>query len=156
MREFIVVGLNKRHQEKVKTRNNNWKQANPDYHKQWLSRHPGYITRYFKRRKSIDLAFKLRCELQCLLYMSLKTKNSIGGKAAQAVGCSIPELKNKLALLFVPPMSWDNYGKVWEIDHKTPASKFDHSNPEEVKKCWHFTNLQPLFIKDNLQKSSTC
>lgn len=42
-------------------------------------------------------------------------------------------------------MTWDNYGKYWHIDHIIPCSSFDLTDIEQQKKCFHYTNLQPLF-----------
>ncbi len=39
------------------------------------------------------------------------------------------------------------------IDHIKPVNKFDLNNEEELLACCHFTNLQPLLAKQNLQKS---
>jgi hypothetical protein len=54
-------------------------------------------------------------------------------------------------------MSWDNYGrkngiKCWEIDHIRPCCTFDLSKPKEQKKCFYYTNLQPLWATENLKK----
>ena len=50
-------------------------------------------------------------------------------------------------------MSWKNHGKYgWHIDHIKPCSKFNLIDPTEQKKCFHYTNLQPLWAKDNLTK----
>ena len=38
------------------------------------------------------------------------------------------------------------------IDHIKPVSIFNLDDPDEFMKCSHYTNLQPLFIKDNLEK----
>lgn len=47
---------------------------------------------------------------------------------------------------FLPNMSWANYGKNgWHIDHIIPCSKFDLLSPNEQLKCFHYTNLQPLW-----------
>ena len=41
----------------------------------------------------------------------------------------------------------------YEIDHIKPIAKFDLTNIEELYKCCHWSNLQPLLIKDNRHKS---
>jgi hypothetical protein len=45
-------------------------------------------------------------------------------------------------------MTFDNI----HIDHIKPACKFKLENPDELLKCCHYTNLQPLLIVDNLAK----
>lgn len=49
-------------------------------------------------------------------------------------------------------MTWNNYGTVWHIDHIMPCSLFDMTKESDRAKCFHYTNMQPLFALDNLLK----
>jgi hypothetical protein len=50
-------------------------------------------------------------------------------------------------------MSWDNYGRYgWHIDHIIPCSSFDLTDTDQQRKCFHYTNLQPLWAHENLSK----
>lgn len=71
--------------------------------------------------------------------------------AVRDLGCSIDELKTILESKFTHGMSWDNYGE-WHIDHIKPLSKFNLTNSQEVLQACHYTNLQPLWAKDNIVK----
>lgn len=70
------------------------------------------------------------------------------------VGCSIPELMTYLETRFAPNMSWDNRGE-WHIDHIRPCHSFDLTKLEEQQICFHYSNLQPLWARDNLSKGKT-
>jgi hypothetical protein len=71
------------------------------------------------------------------------------------LGCSVEELKKYLEIKFKEGMSWNNYGlRGWHIDHIIPCSKFDLIKEEEQKKCFHFSNLQPLWWNENLSKGN--
>jgi hypothetical protein len=50
-------------------------------------------------------------------------------------------------------MSWEKVmnGEI-HCDHRRPCASFDLSKPSEQRKCFHYTNLQPLWAKDNLEK----
>lgn len=72
------------------------------------------------------------------------------------VGCSKLELMEHLQRQFKLGMNWNNYGKVWEIDHIKPTSLFNLVEEAQQKACFHYTNLQPLFKWENRQKSNKC
>jgi hypothetical protein len=46
-------------------------------------------------------------------------------------------------------MSFDNYGD-WELDHIIPISSA--KTLEDIEKLCHYTNYQPLWWRDNLEK----
>ena len=68
-------------------------------------------------------------------------------------GCSKEELYTFLEAEFSEGMTWENYGK-WHVDHIRPCASFNLEDVEEQKKCFHWTNLQPLWAVDNIRKGS--
>ena len=43
--------------------------------------------------------------------------------------------------------------KKWHIDHIIPVARFDLTDAEQQRRCFHYSNLQPLWAADNLAKS---
>jgi hypothetical protein len=69
------------------------------------------------------------------------------------IGCSLEELRVHLESQFKKGMTWENRGRLgWHIDHIIPCSSFDHSDEKQVLQCWHFTNLRPMWWRENLSK----
>ena len=51
-------------------------------------------------------------------------------------------------------MTWENYGTYWHIDHIIPCGAFDLTKKTAQKKCFHYSNLQPLEAVENFKKNS--
>lgn len=126
-----------------------WQKKNPDAFKR-------IRLKYKNKRYEKDLAFRVasnqRTRINALLRLNKvkKTKRSLG-----LVGCSSQELKKHIESLWEPGMNWDNHGLFgWHIDHKIPCSSFDLTKEAEQIKCFHYTNLQPMWAADNIKKSN--
>jgi hypothetical protein len=50
-------------------------------------------------------------------------------------------------------MTKENYGK-WHTDHIIPCAAFDLSDPKQQTKCFHYSNIQPLWAEENLRKGA--
>lgn len=110
---------------------------------------------YHNKKRREDLNYKLKCILRSRIYHALNAKpeNQIKYKTTiELLGCSIRQFKKHLESLFTEGMSWENYGK-WHIDHIRPCASFDLTDPEQQKKCFHYSNMQPLWKIDNLKKA---
>jgi len=69
------------------------------------------------------------------------------------IGCSRAELRKHLESLFLPGMTWQNYGyRGWHVDHVRPMASFNLLDPAQMRACFHFTNLKPLWGIENMRK----
>ncbi len=124
---------------------------NTDYRNKNLEKIRSYYREYRNRRYKTDPQFKLSTLLRSRINQIMR-----GQKRRSAIidlGCSLAELRFFLEGKFVDGMTWENYGK-WHVDHIVPLSYFDLQNEEQFKQSCHYTNLQPLWAKDNLSKGN--
>ena len=109
-------------------------------------------TDYQVARCKVDPAFKLLKTLRCRLYHAFKNqKVDKKCRTKELTGCDILFLKGYLEAKFTEGMSWENRGD-WHVDHIRPCCSYDLTIEEEQKKCFHYTNLQPLWAEENLSK----
>ena len=122
--------------------------------KKYFKKNKEKIYKHINERYHSDPQYKLRVNLRTRLGTFLRQKNvrkSIS--ALKLLGADIDFVKKYLENQFEPGMTWDNWSlHGWHIDHIRPLSKFDLTKIEEQKKAFHYTNLQPLWAKDNLKK----
>jgi 5-methylcytosine-specific restriction endonuclease McrA len=134
--------LDKNPEKKIKVRNQT---------KQWLKDNPNYVSKWMKDKYNTDPIYYLKSILLSSLNQSLKSKKT--QNTIWFLGCNIEELKNHLESQFDSKMNWGNKGKFgWHVDHIKPLNTFDLSNPEELKQCWHYSNLRPLWWNENLSR----
>ena len=134
------------HKETISIRQKQWREKNKDILLKKKLAHR-------KNRLKTDINYHIKENLSSRMRMAIKNNFKSGG-TLDLIGCTIPELKEHLQNQFTEEMSWENYGKGgWHVDHIIPCSVFDLTDPVEQKQCFHYTNLQPLWWKDNLTKS---
>ena len=108
-----------------------------------------YQYEYRKARSKKDPKFKLLSNMRKKICKILKSKNK---STIELIGCSPGELKKYLESKFKPGMTWENYGvKGWHVDHRIPL--VSAKTRAELEKLCHYTNLQPLWARENLSKN---
>lgn len=113
--------------------------------------------RYITERRLTDLNFRIADSLRARLRNALMVPKSFKSVSLfrDLIGCTRQEVMQHLENQFTDGMSWENYGRGgWTIDHIIPLSAFNLSNQEELSRAAHFTNLQPLWLRDNIIKSN--
>lgn len=134
-----------------KYRENNREKYN-QYHREYWPRRKEWVSQYRREKRKNDINFKLKQSLRNRLWCALKG-NFKSGSAIRDLGCTIEELKQHLESQFQSRMSWENYGlKGWHIDHIKSLASFDLTDRKQLLEAVHYTNLQPLWVTENLKK----
>ena len=111
-----------------------WKKSNPECYRDYQSK---YQSKYQQNHRSIlENRLKDSIRTQYNKVISKKYRHDI----IKVLGCSIKDFITYLEKQFDEKMNWENYGKYWEIDHIYPKSKGG---------IYHYSNTQPLSIKEN-------
>ena len=133
--------------------------------KEWREKNPEILRKYRQKNKKrdkdrqmerykTDPNFRLRVLLRrriadCIM----RKKMSRIYPSMELLGTDIGTARKHLEKQFKNGMTWENHGNNgWHIDHIIPCSSFDLTDPEQQKKCFHYTNLQPLWWKENISK----
>ena len=151
----------KKHPEQVKASNQKWRDAHrkqkAEYNHEYTITHRRQRNER-ERKKGTLIEFRLKCNLRRRVHKTIIH----GEKSAptfKLLGCTTDQIRQYLESLFTEGMTWENYGRTncalldgWQIDHIIPCSAFDLTKPAEQKKCFHYTNLQPMWARENMVK----
>jgi len=141
----IRYDLNK---EEIKKRNRTYSKNNREKINQRLK---VYRNNVLKK----DPLYLIKGRINSIIRKALKSKNfiknfSINSQWSEIVGCSVSELRTHIESLFLDGMSWENREQ-WHIDHIIPVSLA--KSIKEIIMLSHYSNLRPMWSKDNILKS---
>lgn len=77
-------------------------------------------------------------------------------KTFELLGCDMTTFRAHIELQFTDGMTWDNHGHgfgKWNFDHVVPLLYGD-PDQKTMEERMHYTNLQPLWYKDNVTKGN--
>jgi len=101
-----------------------------------------------RNNPDVKIVYNLRRRIHHVVKDGYKSRQTL-----KLLGCTLEVFMKYLESQFQPGMSFENYGK-WHIDHIKPCSSFDLTDATQQSKCFHYTNLQPLWAVDNLKKGA--
>jgi AraC-like DNA-binding protein len=104
--------------------------------------------RFYSQRDYVKIKRNLYRRIRRALQGNVKSAST-----AELLGCSIEQLKRFLESHFTKEMRWDNYGAYWVLDHHIPCAVHNLADREQQKRCFHWSNLRPLQVKENLKKN---
>ena len=110
------------------------------------------------RKRKQDPVLRMNTNISRTMRRNLKSNNLSKNrrKWETLVGYTSQDLREHLESLFLPGMTWKNYGKNgWVMDHIIPKVFFIFTSTDDVefRYCWSLDNLQPLWAPDNQEKN---
>lgn len=133
--------------KKVNQRNIERRLQDPEKYRQ-------YWREWNKKQRSINPEFKCLCAMRSGFRQFLKQKGCTKTSRTMAIiGCTPQQLRDHLESQFVRGITWENYGKVWHIDHIVPVSHFGISE-DEIARAWNWQNLRPLSARRNMSEGN--
>lgn len=149
----------------------NWKKnnsvKNKEITKEWKSKNKTYISAYnstynlnnrkqiqdrqtiqHRERRKTDLSYKLATNCRNRIKKFYRGEH----KSNKLLDCSHIFLVKWFHYLN-PQLTIQNYGFYgWHMDHFIPCALFNLENEDELKQCFHWTNIQPLDGQENMRK----
>lgn len=149
-----------RNRDKTNEYSRQWKLANQDkvsvYNSNYNLQNRENIqlrsSAYHTSRAKIDPSFKLAKSLRNR-YRKVLKDGRLDDSSMILLGCSIDAFRTWLQYRFDEVMTFENYGPIWHLDHVVPVCKFNLTDENEVRKCFHWSNFQPLHSFENQKKS---
>jgi hypothetical protein len=133
-----------------------WYERNPNLAyirgREWKKTYPEKARasgKLFRQKNRLTLNLRGR-----LIEIRKRSGVSIDVSAAiNFLGCSLDELRDHIESQFQQGMTWDNWGRQgWHMDHIKPLLHFDLEDETQLRLACHYTNLQPLWWRDNILK----
>lgn len=110
---------------------------------------------YFRIKRQTNISYNIESKLRGRLRGALKEGNATKRlRTEELVGCSFEKFREHLKSNLREGMTMEKVlSAEVVIDHIIPCALFDLTNEEEQKKCFHYTNLQPLWMRENAIKA---
>jgi hypothetical protein len=141
--------------DQIRAYNRKYYADHPEKMRAKYQRQKPWLKARHKHRMETEPHYRMRFRLSVRIWEVIRKQGTIKrSKTLNLLGCSLKEFVSHIEAQFKPGMSWANYGKNgWWIDHIKPCAKFDLSDPVQQFQCFHYSNLQPLWWRDNIVKS---
>lgn len=107
-----------------------------------------------RKKKDINYVIKRRLRGRVRDIVKAMSRKHKYKSSLVLLGCDMEFFKKYIENKFNDGMCWDRISEI-HIDHIKPCDSFDLTKLEEQEKCFHYTNLQPLWWMDNLSKGKS-
>jgi hypothetical protein len=140
-----------KNKEIISEKHKKWTENNSEYLKEYRKENKEHINKISRKKYAEDPEYRIKKILRTRFNKTVKEKKKYS-KILNYIGVSLEYFKKWIEFQFEKDMNWENFGKVWELDHIIPICKFNAIIEEDTNICFNWTNLQPLYKKENRTK----
>jgi hypothetical protein len=138
----------KENKEKIKEYYTEYNNKNKEKKKEYYDKNKDKLNEYQKEYNN-DINNRIRNRVNCRIREVIKNKLP---DYKIYLGCDINEYIIYIESKFNNDMNWNNYGRLWNIDHTRPLNPKVKISQEEVIKRLHYSNTRPLYCIENMIK----
>ena len=142
MKRLYAINYRERNRENIQLYKKNYFQNNEEESYDKL-----------KKKKIEENNFRSACNLRKRVlnaFRSQKVRKT--NKTFCLLGCSHSFLRRWIESQLYGEMTLENYGKFWCLHHCLAVATFNLLDENDMKKCFNWINLKPLYVKDNIIK----
>lgn len=85
----------------------------------------------------------------------LYSTNTPSKEIVSLLGINKEDFVKHINKYLIEGMSLENFGTEWGLDHIVPVELFDFDNNEDLKLCYNYNNIMPMFNIDNRMKGAS-
>lgn len=130
--------------QREKEKRKKWQQNNKEWLRDYRQRNKETLSVQEKNRM-LNPNYRIAKLLRSRVWGVLKNKRK-SASTITLLGCTVEEFKNYFESKFTDGMTWFLFisGEI-HIDHIRPCCSFNLEKEEEQRRCFHYSNLQPLW-----------
>ena len=135
-----------------------WRTNNPERHKEGVKKwqtnnYERYREIASKHNKTYRSILENRLRDNIGTQYNKKVPKEYRHDIIEILGCDINTYIKYIESLWMKEFSWENYGKIWEIDHIIPRSSVEFKALKSQRHIFGYKNTRPLFKTSQIAKS---
>lgn len=124
----------------------------------WRKQNQDRLNAYCRNKRKANPQYAVANNMRCRINIALRAARAgkFDRSMEELLGCTVEFLMHHIERQWSPGMTWENRGHrgaVWHIDHIVPCASFDLTDPEQQRRCFHYSNLRPMWASDNCSKN---
>ena len=126
-----------------------------DYRERNREKIKNYKKQYMGKRREADINFQLICNIKTRINKAFKSQNvRKTNKTIDLLGCSTKLFRRWIIQQLYGDTTIENYGSTWQIDHCLSVASFNLLDENDMKKCFNWVNLKPMYSTEKNIKGS--